>query len=296
MTGIIELRQGGSAVRVAPELGGRITRATFLDRDGRPVELFHPYPEGNKSLLHWAKGGMYPLIPYWGRIANAQLLQQGRQISLSPHPDAVPHTLHGTAHQCTWQVARQTESELDLLLDKAADSHWPWRYETQMSIVLQPDSLRVSLSLRNADRDSMPGGIGLHPYLNCAASSSLRFAARESWSMTQDFLALESLPVGPDQDFSRKRRIGDPGFTHCYGGWSGSLTLQNETASLNVSASPTLDHLVLHRPADAPYICIEPVSHTADAFNRAAAGVARTGARILEPGQRLQGSVELALH
>ena len=56
-----------------------------------------------------------------------------------------------------------------------------------------------------------------------------------------------------------------------------------------------LTNLVLHVPVGAPYACIEPVTHVADAFNLAAAGVEGTGARVLQPGETLAGLVRLGL-
>ena len=36
----------------------------------------------------------------------------------------------------------------------------------------------------------------------------------------------------------------------------------------------------------ADFLCVEPVSNVADAFNLAAAGDGRTGMRVLAPGER----------
>ncbi|MEJ8857522.1 aldose 1-epimerase [Variovorax robiniae] len=298
MSEIIELRQGAAFVRVAPALGGRITQCRLSDGDGQAFDVFHPYPEERSELLHWAKGGMYPLVPYWGRIANAQLRHAGERIALCPHPDALPHTLHGTAHQSPWQVVRSEEAQVSLRLDKEPDAHWPWRYRAELTVALSPASLRVEISVGNADMKPMPAGIGLHPYVHCHTSSSLRFTAHKCWVMTPDFLSLRADAVDPVDDFSATRPIGLEGFTRCYSAWDGDLRLgsgDESTPSLRILASRELDHLVLHRPADAPYICIEPVSHTADAFNLAADGVAGTGTQVLAPGQTLSGAVEFRL-
>lgn len=298
MTRIIELRHGGAFVRVAPALGARVTRCCLPDAQGRPVELFHPYPEGHVDLLHWAKGGMYPLTPYWGRIGQAQLQYAGERFALQPHPQALPHTLHGTAHQAAWMVMNTDDARLTLRLNKSPDAHWPWRYEAEMTITLGRASLRVAISVRNDDALSMPAGIGLHPYLGCQHSPRLQFAARRCWVMTPDFLAIRAAPVDVAESFRAARSPGLAEFTRCYSDWDGRFMLTGGTErspSLRIVASSTLDHLVVHRPAGAPYLCVEPVSHTADAFNLAAAGLADTGTRVLAPGQSLRGVVEFAL-
>ncbi|MEJ8825937.1 hypothetical protein WKW80_28560 [Variovorax humicola] len=296
MSAIIELRLGEACVRVAPELGARITRCSLPDAKGRSLEVFHPYPEHHTDLLHWGKGGLYPLIPYWGRISNAQLQHGGAAIALCPHPDALPHTLHGTAHQSSWQVEHHQGTRLTLSLDKAPDAHWPWRYEARMSVTLGPRSLHVDIALTNADREPMPGGIGLHPYLRCAASARLKFAARQSWAMTPDFLGIRATPLDAPDASQRAPAVGSAGFTRAYGGWDGDLLLSDgDSAALRITASSALDHLILHRPDNAPYLCIEPVSHTADAFNLATQGIADTGALTLAPGQSLSATVGFSL-
>ncbi|MEJ8847762.1 aldose 1-epimerase [Variovorax rhizosphaerae] len=299
MSEIIELRQGAAFVRVAPAVGGRITQCRLSDADGQVFDVLHPYPEEHSELLRWAKGGMYPLVPYWGRIANAQLRHAGERIALCPHPDAVPHTLHGTAHQSQWQVVHRDDAHITLHLDKHSDAHWPWHYSAQLAMALRPASLRVEISVSNADVKPMPAGIGLHPYIHCHPSSRLQFTAHKCWVMTQDFLSLRPAAVDAPDDFSADRSVGLEAFTHCYSEWEGGLRLgsggDKSRPSLRIVASPELDHLVLHRPPNAPYICIEPVSHTANAFNLAADGVADTGTRLLAPGQRLSGAVEFRL-
>ncbi|MEJ8850110.1 aldose 1-epimerase [Variovorax rhizosphaerae] len=297
MSEIIELRQGAAFVRMAPALGGRITRCGLSVAHGQTCELFHPYPEEHSDLLHWAKGGVYPLVPYWGRIANAQLRHAGERIALRPHPDALPHTLHGTAHQSQWQVVQREDAQLTLRLEKEPDVHWPWRYSAELAVSLRPASLRVEVSVGNADAKPMPAGIGLHPYIPCRPSARLQFNAHKCWVMTPDFLSLRADPVHTVDDFGAGRSVGPEGFTRCYSEWDGRFQLgdDDETPALRIVASPGLDHLVLHRPADAPYICIEPASHTADAFNLAADGVAGTGTQVLAPGQSLTGSIEFSL-
>lgn len=299
MTTLYELRHGESFVRIAPELGGRITRCALLTESGEAVDILHPYPEAHTDLLHWAKGGLYPLVPYWGRVADAQLHYAGRCFTLQPHPDALPHTLHGTAHQVPWRVTFSDSTQLTMQLRQESDAHWPWRYQAELKVALGGSSLRVDVSVVNMDDVSMPVGIGLHPYVLCGAAPYLQFQAARSWEMSPDFLGLRATGVSPADDFSRGRSLDTAPFTRCYGEWDGRLAMEGagggEGRPLRLFASPALDQLVLHRPDAAPYVCIEPVSHTADAFNLAAAGIEGTGARQLNPGQRLAGSIEFAI-
>ena len=54
-------------------------------------------------------------------------------------------------------------------------------------------------------------------------------------------------------------------------------------------------HLVVHRPPQGGYLCIEPVSHVTNAFNLAAQGMAGTGSMQLGCGETINGPMSLSL-
>ncbi len=54
-----------------------------------------------------------------------------------------------------------------------------------------------------------------------------------------------------------------------------------------------LECLVIYSPPGQPFFCAEPVSHTTDAINLAAAGRTDTGLLVLEPGQTVRAAVTL---
>ncbi|MDQ0589947.1 hypothetical protein [Variovorax paradoxus] len=84
--------------------------------------------------------------------------------------------------------------------------------------------------------------------------------------------------------------------THFIADWSGTLDIRSAQARpVRLLASGAMDQLVIHRPANAPHVCIEPVSHLPDGFNLHARGVAGTGTRILAPGAQLQGQLDIVL-
>ncbi|SFP62423.1 aldose 1-epimerase [Variovorax sp. OK605] len=309
MSEIIELRSGVAFARVAPALGARITRCVLQSSggmQGTATELLHPYPEDHSDLMRWAKGGIYPLIPYWGRISQARLRHAGKVFALAPHPDALPHTLHGTAHQACWAVTARADDSLALGLRQPADAHWPWPYEAELVFTLSPGALHIALAVTNTGCALMPAGIGLHPYLARQGDTGIQFTAARRWLPTADYLATAAGDTTKAEDFSRERRLGDAPFTMFYSAWNGEARVtaragadgceRSSTRAVHITASPTLDHLVLHQPPGAPYVCLEPASHTADAFNLAAHGIPGTGTRVLAPGERLSGWVAFHAH
>ncbi|HSW21000.1 MAG TPA: hypothetical protein VLJ86_27505 [Ramlibacter sp.] len=293
MTPIVELQAQGAWARIAPALGGRVTSACLLGSTGKREHILHPYPEAETSLLPWAKGGVFPLMPYNGRIAQARLRHDDRTIALTPHPGE-PHALHGISQRRAWAVKSQSDRRVELIYRHEPDAHWPWRFEAFLGISLQPRSLLLEMQLVNRDLTSMPAGIGCHPYVPSVAGDTLTFSAQTEWSRDREFLALE-----PVRDSSGLRSISDKEFgegdmTTFHGGWNGEARLQRANGDLlRLIGSPSLSHLVVHRPSGSPYLCIEPVSHVPDGFNLAASGIAETGTVILPANGSVSGRLEI---
>jgi aldose 1-epimerase len=173
---IVELRAAGAWVRVAPALGGRLTAACLLGPDGQPVPILHPYPEAHSGLPPWAKGGLFPLMPCNGRIAQARLQNCGTTLALNPHPGE-PHALHGVSQRRRWAVQGQSEHHMEMAYLHEPDADWPWRFVAFFAIGLRPRSLVLDMRLVNRDRAAMPAGIGCHPYVPSIAGDRLTFAA-----------------------------------------------------------------------------------------------------------------------
>jgi aldose 1-epimerase len=118
--------------------------------------------------------------------------------------------------------------------------------------------------------------------------------AERYWESTLDYLAVRPLAIPPENDFGVERSLAGEAFTAFYENWQTPLSVrQDRGPRLLLGASNTLNHLVVHQPEGMPYVCIEPVSHVADAFNLVERGVDRTGAMFLGAGACLAGQMTL---
>jgi len=296
MVPIFELHNGVARLRVAPSLGARVTRCVLEGLGGAGIDILHPYPEQWTNLDDWAKGGIYPLIPYSGRIAQARLYVEERVWTLKSHPNAEPHSLHGNAHRCSWAVESRSDNTLQLRLDHAGDGDWPWPYRAYLRLKLDRRRLRIDVDLVNRSDTDMPSGIGLHPYLCCTADTLMQTRASHRWLSTPDHVPIACRAVDGPYDLESPHALGDTDQTVFWSGWSREAWLRfGNKYGLVMRASETLNHLVLHRPAAAPYVCLEPQSHVPDAFNLAWRGAANTGTVILPPGGKLAGRVSFEL-
>jgi aldose 1-epimerase len=286
---ILELAQGPARVRLAPALGGRVTCLRLACGTADPVDILHPFPEVETDLLRWPKGGLYPLVPYWGRIREGRLATADGVVRLRPHPDAMPHTLHGPAHRHPWRIDWASETAARLLYEHAGDEDWPWRFRASLTVALPtPERCELALALENAGELSMPAGVGFHPYFASAETTRLVLDAGRDWPMDGAHL---SLPV-PGDPIAWDGAVNGP-VTRQIVNWSGRARLCRPETDILLEAGSELGCLVLHRPLAAKFLCLEPVSHVADASNLAAAGAGGSGARSLAAGERLVTSLAI---
>ena len=293
---VITLNSGKASARLVPHAGGRVSALRLEGASGNVVDILHPYPEDFFDPIRWAKGGIYPLMPYSNRIAQAVVQVKSESFPLRPHPDASPHSLHGNAQAQAWQATQQSSGSAILTLDSPAGSAWPWHYTARMRFELDASQLSVHLELRNVDAHAMPAGIGLHPYFRHNPSALLTYNATTLWPTTSEYLAGAPRELQADEKYAIPRHLPSGGLTDYVSGWNGIAVVDlPDGAKLNMLADPVFGHLVVHRP-DAPlYLCLEPVSHVADGFNLANQGVPDTGTQLLEPGESMSGTIRFSL-
>lgn len=294
MTQRVTLQCGDASLTLLPELGGRIANCTLVDAAGVFRPVLHPYPQAHTDLEHWGKGGLYPLIPYSGRLRDAKIACGGKVWPLAPYQGS-PHTLHGIAHRRPWTVIQQEAASATLCYRHAPDEHWPWPFEARLEVTLKAHELALTLELINTGRERMPGGLGFHPYVPLEAGHDIRFRASAPCAFDRDYL-MQASTCRPTHAIAQRIDLDSAGageVTRMHALWAGVLRSGSQDRALHVQAQGALKHLIVHRPSAAPYVCIEPVSHLPDAFNLPAADADWMGAVTLDPGQSLSGHLRL---
>jgi len=271
------------SLSLLPEWGGRIGSL----RTGG-LDLFAPVDVESFDPLAWPRAGAYPLMPYCNRLRNASLSFGAAQYDLPAHPTALPHTLHGVSHTQRWQVEEADASHVVLVCEYRGE-HWPWPIRCEQHFRLEGDALVIELRLINQGESLMPGGIGLHPYFQRNEGLKARFTVGKSWPITPDYLALPE----PNQVLNAITidAAASEEHAHYLSEWDGNLWLDYPEGQLRMHASEPLSHFVAFAPAGTSYLCLEPVSHLADAFNRDASQWPAVGTQLVAPGECLAATI-----
>jgi galactose mutarotase-like enzyme len=285
-----------------------------------------PFP-GNESYFF---GGAV-LIPYANRIRGRLSPDgrtittniRGREITLPANaggrrPGAEQYAMHGLILDSqVGNLERRTTEEEDVLRGtlEAGDFGWGWPSRTELTFenVLRPDSFRLTITARNVGNETLPIGIGWHPYFTLP--SGRREAARlhlpaRSRTLVNDYDEVlptgEVVPVaGTPYDFSMPggRAMDDLFLDDCFvdletAGGEVTAEVIDPAASYGlrvVADSPPVRAIQVYAPPDKGFIVVEPQFNRADPFGEEWGAEVETGMALLEPGESVVYSARLEL-
>ncbi len=262
----LKLRAGPYAASVLPHAGARLASLTWSDGK-RDLDLLVPIPEGiNFDSHQWPAGGAFPMAPYSNRLGGASFTWGERRIHLTPPPGAT-YALLGFAHRASWEVKSSANADAVLrYAHRAGHEGWPWPFELTMQVTLDADGATVRLCITNQSEETMPAGLGWHPYhpahsLNTQPQAQVLLAAHAQRDVGLDGLARLPPHAGPGE--AKPFALGRAALHHqtcVFEDWSGEASLPL-APGLRIAVQGTgAPHLVLHAAKELAHVCLEPVS------------------------------------
>jgi len=239
----------------------------------------------------------FPLVPFGNRVGGNAFSFGGRDHRLTPNAGD-RYRLHGDGWLSNWTVETATSSGATLALRHRADAAAPWDYLARQTIILDGRRLTLTLSIENTGRDTLPFGLGWHPYFPLTPRTRLTAPASSVWLEGSDHLPTEEVPLPADLDFRKAAPLPDRWINNGFEDWNGSARIDwpEHGLTLLVDADPILSRYVVYRPDAArdpaysgDWFCFEPMTHAVDAFHIDDLG----GLRALAPGDRIEGTVRL---
>ena len=251
---VITLSADRARVGIAPGIGGSITHYHWVD-GSRRHDWLRPATPADLASRSAGRLASFPLIPFSNRIRDGRFTFGGRAVELPLNQWPQPHAEHGHGWQAAWSVVERADDRLALEYDHPAGA-WPFPYRARQDFLLTGDELRLTLAIENRGSETMPAGLGFHPYFPRTPGCRLSAQVDAMWATDA-----EVMPT--------------------------ALT----GARLLLDAGPPLGFLVVYSPAGEDFFCVEPVSHCTDAFNLAAQGRDDTGMLTLHPGASLSATM-----
>ena len=289
------LTHGAMSVVISPKLGGTILSFQSLDQNGERIDWLRATQANEQREPKAFQTGCFPLFPFSNRIADDRLLfEQQEYPLLSNLPGSF--MIHGHSWMGAWRVTEQSTSSLSIVFDMphqdVASHGWPFSYLAEQRFELSEQGLKVTLKLTNTSTQTMPAGMGLHPYFNWLEGMQVTAKCQGMW-----LGSAKNIPV--QEDFSHQAITAlaqgellkglDNNFTQ----WDGLARIEwpDSKACMTIKASDMFRHLVVYSPEGEDYFCLEPVSHVTNAFNHPEWSDAQGGMQILSPNETIQGDI-----
>lgn len=159
---VLTLASGDHTAQVDTSNGGRVTSLVV-----RGTELVC----GPEPLLDTFGWGIYPMVPFAGRLRNGRIFHRGTSAEFAK--DAPPHAMHGFVHSNEWRVHEKTEAAVVMVTELAPP--WPWRAVLFHTVSLHGWKLRMDMSV--FARDEQPMMIGWHPWFRRPCTAAFEFGA-----------------------------------------------------------------------------------------------------------------------
>jgi aldose 1-epimerase len=289
MAHLLECHYGDIHLAIAPELGGALAWLRWKGHDIlRPLS---PAGELRANLC-----GSYPLIPWSNRIANGRFSFNDEAHAVARNFGDHPHPLHGNGWQSIWQPLQVAENEIVLELNSPASESWPWPYRAEQRVRVYGNTLRMELSYFNSAQESVPVGLGFHPFFADAAHSEVQFTADNVWLNGDDSLpsTQHSVPAAWRYDKFRAPEFGS--VDNCFTGWQSPAKVRWPSRRIHVEIHSAASNAILFiPPAERNVVAIEPVTHINNAINRLPADGSPQAMSTINAGESLTHWMELRM-
>lgn len=282
----IVIKCGEFEAGIVPSLGGCLSYFRQVNQE-KEIDWFRPLIGTAKSPL---ESSCFSMAPFFSWMENDSFVFDGKKIQLEKCKDTGSSPMHGFAWRKNYHILSKSDDRivLEVLIE---DESWPWIHSVEQDISLTEKGLVWSLSVTNLSASDMPVGFGLHPFFENADNVTLQAQCSAMHTMS----AL-SLPDGIDplDNALREMLIGGSlprDYDNVFQGFQGEVILSWPDKKLKMISSDIFSFLTLYSSNKNNFFCVEPVSHTTNAFNLKDTDWSETGFYTLTTGEKLQGKI-----
>jgi len=287
----LDLCAGELTLALVPAIGGSVASFQLSG-----IDLMRPLSAADRAARNVLGVAMFPMVPYANRVTGNAFNFNGRHYAFAANNPPEIYNVHGTGWHRPWRVERADGSQVDLRLDALADETG-YLFEASQFFALDASGLTVRLSVTNVGLDTMPFGVGLHPWFDREDDVTVQFSARRFYLEEPEGVSGNPISIPPELDFTNARSLPDGWRNNDYGGWDGHAEIRwpHRGVALAIEADRTVGHLMVYADPKRPFFCIEPQTNASGAFNRSGGFEdPEQGAIILVPRATVSATIRFA--
>jgi aldose 1-epimerase len=275
-----------TTLSIAPSVGN--TAYEWMVR-GRNY-LYFPFP----SLAEFAQRPRFCAVPFlapWAnRLDGDAFWANGKRYQLNPglgniRRDGNQKPIHGLLSTSNlWKVVEAKADDASAWVTSRLEfwrhadllAQFPFPHTLTMTYRLRDGAVEVETSIENHAAESMPVGIGFHPYFRLHDASRdewhVHLAARDHLVLNQQLIPTgERKPVEFADPYSLSAGQLDDVFANLIRDPDGRARFHVEAGRerITVAYGPKYTVAVVYAPKGQDFICFEPMSAITNAFNLA---------------------------
>jgi aldose 1-epimerase len=286
---LVTLADGVAEATVAPDLGGGLASYDLVEAAGR-ASLFRPRRDLSRAGPFDLANNL--LVPWSNRISGGGFHFRGRFHRLEPNLHGEPYPIHGNGFSSPWSVESASAEKVELSL--RSNGPGPFCYEARATYALDAGALKMWLWVRNLGTETLPFGLGFHPWLVRTPGALLQAKAKRVVLENSDHLPDGEAPVASsvEWNFAAPCALPSGWINNAFLDWDGRARVlwPERRLGLDVTADPHLSTYIVYSPsAKADFFCFEPVTHPVDAHNLPG-GSAANGLAILAPQETVSAT------
>lgn len=263
---IVTLESDTQRLQLSPEMGGGVTHWDWKTGETW-APLFRPWDgsSGDRYTL-----ACFPLVPWSNRITHGGFEHDGVFYPIHANRTEEHYPIHGSGWLQWWRVAEKGENRIKLALESREFDRSPYHYRSTQTFQLLPEGLQIDLTVTNMGNQTLPFGLGLHPYFPRNAQTRLSFKAEGVWLSGVDPIPIEHTTEFPATwDYNVPATLEGPLIDNCYTGWNGRaiITYPDRDLTLTMVMPDCNGYTLLYRPPKQDYFCLEPITHPINAFH-----------------------------
>lgn len=238
---------------------------------GQDTPLMRP---GKKNGIA-TDSSCFPLVPFGNRVSGNYFTWQGQQLSFEPNVAWDEHYLHGDGWLGEWACVSESADSLQLTYLHSAGVY---QYQAWQTFHLTGDRLTATLSVTNQGQNTLPFGLGWHPFFPLTPQTTVRAKASGYWLEREQWLAGDYCDQLPESlNFNHPLTLPQHWVNNGFAGWDGVATITQPQAGYQLTLvtdppAPCYFMFVSDPLFDDGYtfdfFCFEPMSHAPDDHHR----------------------------
>jgi aldose 1-epimerase len=303
--------RGGSTAKIAPDLG--FNCFDFQARVGDetvPVIDASPQFAGGKEKP--SGHGIPILFPYPNRIRAGRFSWNGKDYQIDSAHASFHGTnaIHGFCLDRSWRVTSRGPDFAVGVFQLSRDApdrlaYWPTDFRIEVRYSLRGPRLRADILIVNPSTDSLPWGLGTHPYFKLPLGAKSRSSrcviespASQEWELVDSLPTGRRLPISESKDLREGAYFDVLKLDDVLTGLGDNPTVEcgiiDEEAGLQMKLRfpDAFRELVVYTPPNRDAICLEPYTCVTDAVNLEPRGI-DAGWNVLDPGGEFRTWIEI---